>query len=275
MKVLIIYFSGTGNTKVLAQGYKTIFEKRGHEVSILSIEEGTNLPEHDILVVGGPIYAGNMPDELINWVRKNIKKVTAPKQAIVYSSSAGLLNANGVKSIGKKLINKGYTLIDSTTFEMPRNFYIDKYEPTPEALQKQHFESAVEKLIQSVNKVNRHKDDANYETNSNTNSNTQDNITTETVGIEIKESVMMIDFFADLFRMMAKSMGKSFQINEKCIGCGVCEKNCPKENIDFKEKKYYNQCMLCTRCIHNCPVNAISYKGKTIEQYRVHYTLKI
>jgi len=271
MKVLIIYFSGTGNTKVLAQGYKTVFEKRGHEVSILSIEEGTNLPEHDILVVGGPIYAGNMPDELINWVRKNIKKVTAPKQAIVYSSSAGLLNANGVKSIGKKLINKGYTLVDSTTFEMPRNFYIDKYEPTPEALQKQHFESAVEKLIQSVNKVNRHKDEANYETNS----NTQDNITTETVGIEIKESVMMIDFFADLFRMMAKSMGKSFQINEKCIGCGVCEKNCPKENIDFKEKKYYNQCMLCTRCIHNCPVNAISYKGKTIEQYRVHYTLKI
>ena len=283
MKVLIIYFSGTGNTKVLAQGYKTIFEKRGHEVSILSIEEGTNLPEHDILVVGGPIYAGNMPDELINWVRKNIKKVTAPKQAIVYSSSAGLLNANGVKSIGKKLINKGYTLIDSTTFEMPRNFYIDKYEPTPEALQKQHFESAVEKLIQSVNKVNRHKDVAKDETNSNTNfntkpnanSNTQDNMTTETVGIEIKESVMMIDFFADLFRMMAKSMGKSFQINEKCIGCGVCEKNCPKENIDFKEKKYYNQCMLCTRCIHNCPVNAISYKGKTIEQYRVHYTLKI
>jgi ferredoxin len=91
----------------------------------------------------------------------------------------------------------------------------------------------------------------------------------------IDESVIMIDFLADLFRIMAKYMGRSFSIGEKCIGCGKCEANCPKKNILYKDKKYFNKCMLCTRCIHNCPVNAISYKGKQIEQYRVHHVLSI
>ena len=85
------------------------------------------------------------------------------------------------------------------------------------------------------------------------------------------ESVIMIDLLADLFRLMAKSLGKSFQITEKCIGCGKCEKNCPQHNINHIKKRYANKCMMCTRCIHNCPVNAIDYKEKHINQYRVHY----
>lgn len=36
MKVSIIYFSGTGNTKAIAFGYKDVLEKVGHTVSIQS-----------------------------------------------------------------------------------------------------------------------------------------------------------------------------------------------------------------------------------------------
>ena len=94
-----------------------------------------------------------------------------------------------------------------------------------------------------------------------------------TTVLGISESVIMIDLFADVFRLMAKSLGKSYQITDKCIGCGKCEKNCPQHNIDFRKKYYSNKCMMCTRCIHNCPVNAIAYKGKHIEQYQVHYDI--
>jgi len=249
MNVSIVYFSGTGNTKAIAQGYEAVLAKSGHHIEIMSIEESTCIPDHELLIIGGPIYAGNMPDELINWIRKNVKRVDE-KKTIVFSTSAGLLNANGVKSIGKKLINKGYSLLDMSAFEMPRNFYIDKYDPTPDNIQKQQFENAATKIMESLSKIN--------------NCNQ----------IRIKESVIMIDLFADLFRIMAKSLGKSFSINENCIGCGMCEKNCPKKNIKFKDKKYFNKCIMCTRCIHNCPVNAISYKGKQIEQYRVHHDIK-
>lgn len=212
------------------------------------------IEEHDLLIIGGPIYAGNMPDELINWTRKNIPNVSN-KKAVVYSTSAGLLNAHGIKSIGKKLIKKGYKLVDTPTFEMPRNFYIDKYEPTPDKLQKKQFETASQMILESVNRISINRA-----------------FTIENA-IELKDSVVMIDVLADVFRIMAKSMGKNFSIDATCIGCGKCEQNCPKNNINFKEKTYSNKCMLCTRCIHNCPVNAITYKNKKIEQYKVHYTL--
>ena len=43
------------------------------------------------------------------------------KISIVFSTSAGLFNANGVYSIGKKLIQKRYKLIDMETFEERMN----------------------------------------------------------------------------------------------------------------------------------------------------------
>lgn len=248
MKVAIIYFSGTGNTRAVAEGYKKVLSIKGHEAYIMSIEESQSLMEHDILIIGGPIYAGNMPDELIYWVKKHVKQVKG-KKAMVFSTSAGLLNANGVKSIGRKLTKKGYELISMETFEMPRNFYIDKYKPTPDAVQKQQFENAAIKITESLRSID------------------------GTISLNVDESVIMIDFLADLFRIMAKFMGKSFAISESCIGCGLCEKNCPKHNILYKDKKYLDRCILCTRCIHNCPVNAISYKGKHIDQYKVHFDI--
>lgn len=249
MKIFIVYFSGTGNTKAIAHGYERALMKTGHSVVISSIENLHEIPEHDFLVVGGPIYAGNMPDKLIHWIRKKIPANVSNKKAIVYSTSAGLQYAFGVKSIGKKLIKKGYTLVDAPTFEMPRNFYIDKYDPTPETRQKQQFENAEAAIVKSVGRMD---------------SNTM---------VVMSESVIMIDMLADVFRLMAKSLGKSYRIMDTCIACGKCEKDCPQHNIDYRKKVYSNKCMMCTRCIHNCPVNAIAYKGKTIGQYRVHFEI--
>ncbi len=81
MKISIVYFSGTGNTRAIAEGYKMALSSKGHIVTLKSIEESHLLDEHDLLIVGGPIYAGNMPDELINWVRKYVEQVNEKKQS--------------------------------------------------------------------------------------------------------------------------------------------------------------------------------------------------
>jgi len=153
--------------------------------------------------------------------------------------------------MGKKLIKKGYSVIDTPTFEMPRNFYIDKYDPTSEAVQIAQFKKAATGIYESIHTIESGK------------------------GLEITQSVVMMDLLADVFRLMAKSMGKNFSISNDCIGCGKCERNCPKNNIDYKEKTYSNQCIMCTRCIHNCPVQAIAYKGKFVDQYQVHHSIEV
>jgi len=250
-KALIVYFSGTGNSKAIAQGYEMVLKNLGYATDLHTIEALKTVTPHDVLVIGGPIYAGNFPDELINWTRKSIPVLQTPSKAIVYSTSAGLLNAHGVKSIGKKLLKKGYQVVDTTAYEMPRNFYIDKYAPTSEVEQRIMFEKASKQIPLSLEKLS-----------------------TDPTLSEFG-STLSIDLFADLFRIMAKSMGKNFSITDKCINCGRCERDCPKGNIRLSDKKYLNKCMLCTRCIHNCPVNAITYKDKKIDQYKVHYNLDI
>lgn len=251
MKVAVVYFSGTGNTEAIAQGYQEAMTQAGHDVSLASIEQMEGIPEHDLLIVGGPIYGGSMPDILIQWVRKTVPKTMTGKKAIVFSTSAGFVNAKGVKSIGKKLNKKGYSLVDMPTYEMPRNFYMDKYQPTPESDQIRQFAEASVGILKSINRVD------------------------STAEIKISESVVMSDLMADVFRLLAQSLGKSFHINNNCIGCGKCQANCPESNIDYIKKEYSNRCRMCTRCIHNCPVNAISYKGKFIQQYQVHYEISI
>ena len=51
---------------------------------------------------------------------------------------------------------------------------------------------------------------------------------------------------------------------EKCIGCGKCEKLCPMSNIKVVDKKVVQnkQCTMCYRCINNCPKQAMILLGK-------------
>jgi NAD-dependent dihydropyrimidine dehydrogenase PreA subunit/flavodoxin len=56
-----------------------------------------------------------------------------------------------------------------------------------------------------------------------------------------------------------------FKASEKCTGCGLCEKVCPRKVIDCTEKKPVwtkRQCEICLACLHRCPALAIEY-GKS------------
>ncbi|MBB6480155.1 EFR1 family ferrodoxin [Spirochaeta isovalerica] len=247
MKIEIRYFSGTGNTAITAAALGKALKELG-EISISSIEE--NIPvgsDTDLLILGGPIYAGNIPEKLIRWLLRNVESNKCSGKAIVFTTSAGLKNAFGNKSMSLKLIKKGYSIYGTAAFEMPRNYYFGSYEKPASDIIKEELKSISEKsadFIRSIDWDSPIKPDS--------------------------KGILQLDLFAELFSVMARFMGKSYRVDESCIRCGKCVKNCPTRNIRMNENgvKFNLSCMHCTRCLHGCPVNAISYKGIKYEQYK-------
>lgn len=248
MNIVMIYFSGTGNSKYIVDYLGNKLKENNHNVKIYNIEQNPIIPiDTDLLVIGGPIYAGNVPEKLIRWVLRNVPESSA--NSIVYSTSAGLINANGVDSLAKKLSKKGYNVLAKETYLMPRNFYFGKYP--------KNTKDEVDEMLKDVNKQL---------------DELADKICLDTLNYKEFENkgVLGKDLLAETFSVMSRFMGKSFSVDDSCIKCGICVKNCPENNISFdkdKNIKFSNKCMLCCRCIHNCPKNAINYKGKKYEQY--------
>jgi NAD-dependent dihydropyrimidine dehydrogenase PreA subunit len=55
---------------------------------------------------------------------------------------------------------------------------------------------------------------------------------------------------------------------ERCIGCGLCTRNCPVGDMAMDENKHpvwlhNGKCLSCFACYHHCPTRAIEYGGRT------------
>lgn len=52
---------------------------------------------------------------------------------------------------------------------------------------------------------------------------------------------------------------------ERCTSCGLCARQCPMLNIKLKDRRpqWGPACAMCLRCYHHCPVKAIAYGKET------------
>ena len=59
---------------------------------------------------------------------------------------------------------------------------------------------------------------------------------------------------------------------EKCIGCGLCVKDCPAGKLRLEDKKavYTPECIECGHCVAVCPRAAVAipeYDMEDVEEY--------
>jgi len=55
---------------------------------------------------------------------------------------------------------------------------------------------------------------------------------------------------------------RKFSVNDNCTGCGLCERICPRRAIALQDGKpawIIPQCELCLGCLNRCPAQAINY----------------
>lgn len=109
MKILITYFSNTGNTEKVANGIKEGME--GHDIDILKVKETDpdSLIKYDLVVLGSGIYAGKISKEIATLMKK--AEVLPQKFAFFCTHASPGLYQKAWKMIRKRIQSENLKVI--------------------------------------------------------------------------------------------------------------------------------------------------------------------
>lgn len=67
----------------------------------------------------------------------------------------------------------------------------------------------------------------------------------------------------------------AFRVKDNCVGCGLCVKKCPVNNVKLQNGKtvWGKACTHCMACICYCPVEAIEYGKRSVGKPRYHFEM--
>lgn len=239
MKIAIFYFSGTGNTRMVARKYKESFEAGGDDCTLyeLPLREKVDLSDFDLVGFGYPIHSFNAPQIVLKFAKSLPKKSRRDKKtrAFILKSSGEPVKMSRVSSL--KLIGilkrRGFEVTNEYQYVMPYNMIF------------RHTDHAAFRMWETAKKL--------------IPIDCADIIS----GVERREKKMPFGhFLAWILRCEhwgAHIIGVGYRATKDCIGCGLCAKNCPADNIKMKDgkPKFGGNCYICARCSFNCPKDCI------------------
>lgn len=247
MRGILYYFSGTGNTKWVADRFSEHMAERGLELVVENMEEctGNDVHEYDFMMVGSPVYA-EAPAKIVEEFMARLPKSSKGMPCIVYATQ-GASKSAAVGIMSASMASKGYDVAQESQFRMPNNYYFAVGKMPTEIKTSEMITNArcqVERVVESFINGERLKNQAG--------------------ALRMKVGVMS----GRMFKRFLPKLSSNFSATENCVKCGLCLRNCPKGNITFENSKvvFHANCVHCMRCIHICPINVIRYKNKKIVQ---------
>ena len=247
MKIVILYFSGTGNTHWAARALAASLGDRGWESRAVSIETvgdaelGGLVEEAEVLGLGYPIYGSDMPEPIKDLIGK--LPGGRGKRAMVFCNQWEF-SGDGAMAAGRELRKKGYDIRWTLHLKMPNNVCVTAM-PLPYTAD---FDRHVPKLNKARKRIDKLVDRMVHDRPLRWPS-------CRPMGaVQRVPYRLLYDRFRD-----APSLEDS-----RCNGCGRCARNCPAGNITMEEglARFADKCVLCMRCYDFCPTMAIRVYGK-------------
>jgi len=238
---LIIYFSGTGNSKLVAEKLSVLMKERVH-----NIEDGAPpiIYEQEILILVAPLYFWTLPSIVLSYLAEH--EYLNIKELHVLMTCGGALGA-GATLITKQLSGLGYDKAYIHALVMTTN-YIPLHNVQSPDMAAKAIQTALNKLPDIAEDI-RQKRSAK---------------TSPILGMGLSIARRMYD---------KARHTQHFYTTNLCIGCGLCERSCPSHAIRLIENRpkwIKAKCTLCLRCLHHCPVVAIEYGKSTVGKDRYH-----
>lgn len=239
MKYLLIYYTGTYNTRYLTGLLKERLIESGVQTDVYEIDplkpEKLDLSGYDAVGLGYPIYGFNAPYPFLKFIRK--QKFPKGIKTFIYKNSGETYHANDASSVNlvRKLKRDGAQINNEYHFMMPYNIHF-------------RFE---EKLVNEMLKM--------------------DDMLLDVLIKEVLSGIpnikkyrfihRVITFFVKLQYIGGFVNSFFYKVKkDKCTGCGKCIANCPTKNIYTDAKgniRFHHNCLMCMRCSMFCKSDAI------------------
>ena len=254
MRILLLTFTGTGNTKLCGDFIAENFVNEGHEVTHYVYKHDVPFNEdvnsYDMIGVGYPIHAFNVPEIFYKWM-KSLPKVEN-KPYFIYKVSGEPFHFNDASShhFVKVLKKKGYQKISEKHFLMPYNImfrYKDEI-----AKQMYIYLQALTKLY--VKEILA----GDYEV------------------IKYHFDKKVLSFLLRIEWIAPRINAPLCHVNKKCTNCHMCINNCPSGALFINKKNKIriksSKCTMCMRCAFLCPQDA--FKFGIMNPWRVNGSYK-
>lgn len=258
--IVLIYYSGTGNTKTVTIELAKLLEKEDYSVELINAEDIESLKKTDIkdkvIGLGFPIYGHDYPIIIMDNVLKYLDTNGNINPVFIFSTSWKTPGI-GINHISKKLKKKNIYTIAKKEFLCPSNGWTCCTTYDSKKFKGMHFDenlfTSIKKFSQEVNSSITKFNDRPY---------------SKISFINPLEKVLV-----KLSKNIEAKLWTDFKIDtNKCIKCHKCVNNCPVNNITVDDNKisFINtkSCLYCMRCISNCPADAITLGEATVGKGR-------
>ena len=245
MKVLICYFSGTGNTLKVADKFLSCLTEHEHEVESVAVESllgDKALPDSflsqlnnaDLIGIGYPIHAFNAPAIILEFA-KRLPKLAAKKRAFVFNTSGEPLKLNNISSVKLCQILKRRNIEVTAEYHycMPYNIMF------------RHSDEMAHKMWHTAEQL--------------IPLDVADLLDSKPHRLEKVACQNTIAWVMRCEHWGGRLNGKQYKVSDECANCGKCVNICPTHNIKIEDGKFKfgKKCLMCMRCAMLCPKNAI------------------
>lgn len=258
--MLTLYFSGTGNTKYVAELFSL-----NMGAACFSIESdmdfSAEIKRHDTITICYPIYGSRMPLIMREFAAKHMANFAGKKLIIFVTQVA--FSGDGARVLTDLFPVNHIEVIYAEHFSMPNNvsniFFL-----------RQRSDKSIAKRMQAADRK------------------------LDSVCRNIKSGKVKKRGFSVFSKLIGKVQGKPWQgdsrnssaaegtmeyrakhsvkIDANCTACKICVKCCPMNNFEGADGIITpkNNCTVCYRCINLCPQKAISvwFSAKPKWQYK-------
>lgn len=244
-----IYLSGTGNTKHCIEKLLHLLDETAQAVPIESLHAMEVLQQHSFIVLAYPVQFSNAPVMVRDFIQRYSSLWKGKRVLCV--ATMGLFSGDGAGCSARLLKKCGAKVVGGLHIHMPDSVCDVKLLKKSAEQNKEIVKAADKKIEETAEKIRK--------------------------GEYPHDGIHFYDQIAGLLGQRLWCYGKTkdysdgLKIGAECIGCGLCEKLCPMENLRMENGKAVagNRCTMCYRCISSCPQKAITLLGsKVVEQCR-------